>query len=237
MSIDLDYEVPTTEEMQPGEYSPPEPGTYHLAVAAVNMQPVSKKGEAKNGFEVTFQIQAGTVEEQAGKTFKECFYWPSRNNKDGGAFLAKRIGRLTTVLGIAQPGMKLGEIPYEEMAARHFVAAVHHETFTGDNGNELVSAKIDGLKMWHVASAEAAAIPKDAEVLELMEMGDDPFGNAPTEEPAEEAEPAKSAPASKSATKPAAKQAAPSAARTTKPAAAKPAAAAAAPAADPYADL
>lgn len=170
-----DYEVPTGEDMQPNEYEPIPEGTYHLAVTAVDMQPTSKKGEAKNGVEITFEVQAGTVEGQAGKTFKECFYWPAATNKDGGKFLAKRLGRLGSVLLVARPGMKLGEVPWEEMAARHFIAATHHESFTGNDGKEFVSTKIDGLKMWHVAGAEVAAIPKDAEVLELMPMGGDPF--------------------------------------------------------------
>lgn len=170
-----DFAVGNYDEMEPSEYTPIPPGNYHLAVSAVNPHPMKKSGEAVNGLELTFEVEAGTVEGQAKKTFRETFYWPSPANKDGGAFLAKRLGRLATVLKVAAPGQKFGQVAWAEMAARHFVATLLNESYKGDNGKEFVSTKIDGLKMWHVASPHVANVPKDAEVLELAPMGEDPF--------------------------------------------------------------
>lgn len=234
------YEFDLTEVDSPdelaagGNYDPPAEGTYHLAISAVNMEPVSKKGEAKNGIEISFQVLAGSVEGQEKKSFRETFYWPSPSNKDGGTFLRKRLARLGLVTGVIAPD-NLGKsvaVPWPDMEARHLVAAIKHETFTGDNGKESLSAKIDGLKMWHVASPEVVAIPKDAEALEVMPMGDDPFttghSNAGGDDAGNGAKP-----------KPPAPKPAPAAARKTKPAAtAAPASKAAATAtANAYSDL
>lgn len=243
-----EYEVGDYEEMEAGR-TPPDAGTYHLAVLAVNMEPIKKSGEAKNGIDVTFQVQAGTVDGQQGRSFTQTFGWPSPAHKDGGKFAAKVLGRLGAILGVARPGMKFGDVPWEEMTARHFVGAVHHESFEGDNG-PVVSAKlgsesesgyVNPLAIWHVASPEVAAIPKDEEVLELMPMGADPFsgakgGGGKGDDNGESGQPAKPAPtAPKSA--PAKAPAAKTAARATKPAAAAPAPAAQTKAAGPYDDL
>lgn len=198
MSLDLTgYD--NEQALREGEYNPPDPGIYHLAISAVDTQPASKSGEALDGLQVSFQVLTGTVEGQEGKEFRQLFFYPSPSAKDGGKFAAKRLAMLglaTEVISRDQLGKSV-DPNWDDMAARHFVAAVKE-------GSDPKYREIDGLKMWHVNHPDAAKYPKDAEVMEAMPMewqpeappagGEKAAPAASTKAPASASAPAKTAP-------------------------------------------
>ncbi|HEV3345404.1 MAG TPA: hypothetical protein VG125_33810 [Pirellulales bacterium] len=144
------------------ELEPPAAGLHRLLVTAVDLRPVSERGEAKNGVELTFEVEAGrrleatTVDRPASRSFKETFGWPSRLQSDGGAFAGKRLARLGLATGVIGPDSLGRSVPvaWPEMVGRRLVAAVRYDTFAVEEG-EIVLPRVDELKMWP-ASEETA---------------------------------------------------------------------------------
>jgi hypothetical protein len=174
MSLDLTG-FDTEEQLREGEYNPPEPGIYHLAVSAVDTAPVSKGGEALDGIKVSFQVLAGTVEGMEGREFQSIFFYPNANAKDGGKFASKRLAMLglaTEVIDRSQLGKSV-DPNWEDMAARHFIAEVEHRESNGKTFPD-----IKGLHIWHVNHPDAAKYRTDAEVMAEMPMTWKPEGAA-----------------------------------------------------------
>lgn len=214
----MDYETADSTDVS-GEWVQPEPGIYHLAVNSVELEPTSKTGELIPAIRLNLEILAGTTPGQEKRKFRHDFRHPLPSHRDGGKFAAQMLSRLAYVCGIGVVGKKLGELEWESLETAHFIAEVHHREWESDEGEARSTAEISGMRFWHVGSPEVASVPKDSEVLEMVDMGDDPL-SANGGQPKAPAPP-KAAPKAKPA------------ARATKQAAATPAPAKS----DPYADL
>ncbi|HWB08387.1 MAG TPA: hypothetical protein VG826_04155 [Pirellulales bacterium] len=151
-------------------------GVELLLVMGVNMQPVSERGELKNGVEVTFEVKSlseigpqarrpshnadsrvgSRADGTAGERFTEMFAWPSRSHRDGGAFASHRLARLGLATGVIRPGApgRVVAVRWPEMIGRRLAAAVQRHTFVEDEG-EIALVRIDGLKIWSVGTSVA----------------------------------------------------------------------------------
>jgi hypothetical protein len=144
------------------EFDRPAAGVCRLLVTAVNLWPVSERGEAKNGVDLTFEVEAGGQlkakrgDRQAPGSFTETFGWPSRSHHDGGALAGRRLARLGLATGVIGTDLLGRSVPvaWRQMAGRRLVAAVRYETLASDDG-EIVLARVDGLKMWPVGEETA----------------------------------------------------------------------------------
>lgn len=206
------------EALREGEFNPPEPGIYHLAVSTVDSAPVSKNGDAIDGIKVGFQVLAGTVAGMEGREFQVVFFYPNPAGKDGGKFATKRLtilGLATEVIDRSQLGQAV-DPNWDDMLARHFVAEVEHRKSQTDESKTFPDLK--GLHIWHVNHPDAASYPKDAETLEMMPMSWQPE-ESPQEPPAA---PVQAAP-KPGAPKPGAPKAGTPKAGTPKPGVARPA--------------
>lgn len=172
--FDDDFEIAPEDQLEGGAWEAIPEGTYHLAVTSVDVNHISKKQHTP-GIEITCQVQSGTVAGQEGKTIKAAFWLPSKSQNDKGDFCCRRLSRLAYVLKVGAAGVKLGATPWEQMAARHFIAKIKHGVSKGNNGRDFINMDIPDLEFWHVASPLVAGIPMDKECLELMPMGDNPF--------------------------------------------------------------
>lgn len=222
MSFDLDLGDVNSEKDLRGRVLP-EPGIYHVVVGDVDLNPISKKGEAIDGIRVPFQVATGTVEGQRDREWDEIFGAPRATHKDGGQHARRRVtllGLATEVISRDQLGSQVRP-NWADMGGRHLIVEVFHEKQAGDNGREFVNCKIKGLNIWHVNDHAAANYPKDQELSELMPMSWRP-------EPASVSNSGSSAPSKATESSGgAAKAAATTKAAAPKPGARKPAAAAA----------
>lgn len=217
-----DYEVADSSDVS-GERPQPEPGTYHVAVCGVNMEPTKKSGELVEAIRLDLQILDGTTPGQKGRKFWQDFKHPSPAHSDGGQFAAKMLSRLAYICGVGAAGRKLSEIDWPAIEAAHFVAEVKHREYTTDKGEERSIAEINGMRFWHVAELQVDDVPKNVETLELVDMGADPFAKNGAEAPKPKgaARPKANGKPTKAAGAPAAKEGSPPPAAKT----------------DPYADL
>lgn len=163
MTNELDFsEFGSEEDLRGFDY--PAAGTYHLAITGVDDAPVGV-----DAIKVTFEILAGTVDNQAGKSFTETFWMPSESSKDGGKFAKKRLARFGIASGVIDPAA-LGrrvQIDWQDACGRQIVAKLNNYARDGKDGKHYKGAEINGLDIWSVAAPEVDAIPKDTEALAM----------------------------------------------------------------------
>lgn len=228
MSTGFEFEMPSEQTVEEGGFSAVEPGTYLVAVAYVEMDPVTRAGEVRDGMNVHFQVVTGTTPGQENKIHREFFAKPSPNHKDGGTFARNKIGFLALATEICSRGQCGQQVTpqFDEM-----VGKVCYITLKKSNDERY--REIEGLSILHVNDPKAAKFPREDDVIEQCGMTWKPNGSAAAT--ATQAAPAKAAAA---APKPGAPKAG-----ARKPAGAAPATAgngessAPAKAADAYADL
>lgn len=153
----------SAEELNESGFERVEPGQYHAVVAKVEVEPDTKTGYLQ-GVRVTFQVLAGTVEKQAGRTFDDVWWWPRSDSKDGGKFANKRLVKLATATGVL-PKNVIGKVKqvaapdWPQMEGRHVIVGVKH-----DVQDKYTHARVDsaGMAIWSLDDPAAAQVPRDA---------------------------------------------------------------------------
>lgn len=138
------------------------PGTYHLTVQAIDMEPKyrggDRKGQLLGGFEVDCFVAAGPCKEQRVTIhFKE----PSLAHKDGGKFTRQICKRAFVAMAYLRPDHG-GRFSFDgsNAAMRQFVASFK----TNDKGY----LELDGDKLWHVDDPAHPPCEKDQAAIGLL---------------------------------------------------------------------
>ena len=160
MNEELDLTgIPTEDDLE--GRSIPDEGAYHLGV---------QKWEPKDsGKKIFFTVLAGTVPDQEKKVFDDFFTKPSASNKDGGAFLTKRLTKLALATGLLSTN-DLGKkvvVNWDQLPGRQFLAYVVHEKSVSE-GKTYTNARIDGLEMYRCNDPTAQHIPKNERALAML---------------------------------------------------------------------
>jgi hypothetical protein len=171
---ELDFEENESEKDLGGRNEPTE-GTYHLCVLDVDEDPADY-----DGFKIQLQVLAGTVENQAGRSYWQGVNAPEDTHKDGGKFAKDVRKKLALVLGLVGQGVfgKKASVDWAEARGRQMVAKLKVRKWTSSKGTTGESPEIDGLNMWRVDHPEVAAVPKDAEAMALLGISVPPAGAA-----------------------------------------------------------
>jgi hypothetical protein len=162
MSEELDFSSVTSEDDLSGYDSIPN-GQYHLVCNAAD-----DSRERRDGIWIEWQVRAGNVKKQQGKTFRETFYDGSPDHKDGGEFCENRKKRLALAAGLAGPAVfgKRASVEWSDLVGRQIVAAVvNNETEKG------TFSQTDGLKLFSPTDPKVSEVPKDEEALALITSG------------------------------------------------------------------
>lgn len=180
MSTDLDLsDIADEQDLQGFDY--PKAGQYHVAIEVVD-----ESREKSDAMRVLFHVLAGTVPNQAGKSFFERFGDPNESHKDGGKFARKRLAKLGLATGLIRPeslGQKVA-VNWQDLVGRQCVVAVKEYSREGTNSSgekqAYSGAEVDGLHLYGVRDAAVKDVPKDAEMLALEEASTPGDAAAPT---------------------------------------------------------
>lgn len=145
-----------------------EPGTYHLAVLAVDERPASKDGRPLDGFKVHVCVLDGTTAGQQKKEMELMFFAPKMSDKNGGDFAKRKMARFAAACGIlpvAAPGQRV-TVDLQQAAGRQLVAEVERQTDTAGNATKFL--QLAWANIWHVDDPAVAQVPKDAAALGLL---------------------------------------------------------------------
>lgn len=159
--VEVDFDGINNEEDIQG-FSPVKEGQYHLVVIEAD-DSLSKF----DAIVFKFEVLAGTVPGQEGKTFNTLFNMPSGSHKDGGRFCKQMLARLIDTLGIAAFDAikgKRSQVDFGLSVGRQLIANVVVEP---DSKGKKWS-KIDSMNFWKVTDPATAECPKDANALALL---------------------------------------------------------------------
>jgi hypothetical protein len=163
-----------------------EPGTYHLAVTAVDENVTNKDGQLIDNaaFRIHVEVLDGTVAGQKEKTKDIIFFHPKPSQANGGAFARKRIDRLflaANLMGMDAVGGKEVVFDLSKMVGQQIVAK-----FQMDDDNKYVELAFADI--FHVDDLAVKDIPKDKAMMALIPSGCRwPSGKAPGADDAEKA--------------------------------------------------
>lgn len=146
-------------------YDYPIEGIYHLMA-----ENVDDSRERVNGVQVDCQILAGTTKSQQGKKFRETFWDPSPESKDGGRFAKKRVAKFARATGLLSSDNlgKRASVDWKAAEGRQFVAKLVNYERKNDDGRVYKGAQIDGISIYAVNAPEVAEVPKDQGALALI---------------------------------------------------------------------
>lgn len=159
--VEVDFDGINNEEDMQG-FSPVKEGQYHLVVIEAD-DSLSKF----DAIVLKFEVLAGTVPGQEGKTFNTLFNMPAGSHKDGGRFCKQMLARLIDTLGIAAFDAikgKRSQVDFGLAVGRQLIANVVIEP---DNKGKKWS-KVDSMNFWKVTDPAAAECPKDVNALALL---------------------------------------------------------------------
>lgn len=163
--------ISTTETTQGEGGGLREEGTYHCVVTEV-FEGESKKGNPIEGVTVTFEVMAGTVEGQAGKSHTESLFLPTMSDKKPEMKLRK-LTALAIAGNVLQPA-DLGrevDIPFRDMVGSQMVVKFDHQMEMDGNGEYTVKSQylqVAYSDMFHVDDPAVKAVPKSDDALSLI---------------------------------------------------------------------
>jgi hypothetical protein len=142
-----------------------QPGTYHLAITAVDEAPAKRDGSLIDNafFRMSVAVLAGTVPDQQDKTTDLTFFWPKPSDRDGGKFRTKQIDRCFSAAGLVTEDQKGKEvdIDLQLMVGRQVVAKL-------DKSQDDKYLQLSFADIYHVDDPAIKGIPKNAEALKLI---------------------------------------------------------------------
>jgi len=148
-------------------------GTYHLQVTHTDEQPVSKKGEAIDGFAVELSVLDGDhvngVCPEKGKKVDIVFFNPKLNATEGDIkWKRAKQGAFLIAAGLVDES-KCGQDVNVELADavnRQLVATLQFGT--DEQGNKKKFLELHYANIYHVDDPRAKDCPKDAKALALV---------------------------------------------------------------------
>jgi len=156
-------------------YDYPAAGQYHCAVMSCD-----ESRDKVDALRFEISILTGTTAGQDGKTWRETFWDPNPDHKDGGKFAVKRLTAFalaTKLVTKDQLGSSI-EIDWANAVGRQLVCKVVEYERDGDEGKVYKGAEVEGLKFWPIDDPDVAAVPKDPKAAAFLAEGQ-PATNVP----------------------------------------------------------
>lgn len=154
------------------------PGTFHCVINDV-VEGQTSQGKPIDGITVTFEVLAGTVDGQAGKTRTETLFAPSikdeeREQKSGSPSMArKKLAALFIASNVMDP-TKLGQavnVDVAMMVGQQVVIAFERQMEKDGNGKYTVETQyiqISYADIFHVDDPDVKDVPKNEDALSLI---------------------------------------------------------------------
>lgn len=136
----------------------PKPGVYHAAVASVKAV-VSKKKQTP-GYEIGFEILAGTIPGQEGTTITETI-WITQDN-------LKRAIAYAMATGVLKPGTKADETILLQTEGRDLVIEAEEQTYDKDDGTKGKKIAVKYSGFWPTDHKDVATVPKNAAAIKAL---------------------------------------------------------------------
>jgi hypothetical protein len=163
----MSYEMEMPSDFDTGGAFLQEPGTYHLAVMAVDESPVAKDGAAIDGFKVDLEVLAGG---QQKKQAEVTFWKPKATDKNNGEMAKKKQGRFVQATGIL-PAPKPGEkvtVDLKTAVGRQLIATLAKRK-SQSSDKEFID--LNFADIWHVDDPEAPQCERNQKALDLIPKG------------------------------------------------------------------
>jgi len=140
-------------------------GQYHLVIVEVD-----ESRSTGNGIKIKFGVLAGTAPGQQNKSFRDMFWDPRADSKDGGKFAkARRLSLLLATGYITEDQIgKSFTVDWQAILERQLKAAVDvkESASTTDSTKTYLNAGIKGTDMWGPLDDAAQHIPHDDACIE-----------------------------------------------------------------------
>ena len=136
-------------------FQKPLPGRYHVVV-----KDVDESFEKFDKIGVEFEVLAGTVPDQAGRTLSEFFSCTEKS--------VPRLQRLALCVGLLQPGEADKDVEFTEAIGHQLVIEVEDGEYEKEENGQKVKKKktaLSYLGMWRLGNAAVADVPKAADVM------------------------------------------------------------------------
>lgn len=183
----MEFEFPEKDEMnhQGGNFVD-EPGTYHVHVVDVK-DGQGPKGEPIEGFTVSCEVLAGTVEGCANKVTDLTFFAPRLDAKESQILLTKRRNAAFCLATNLVDPSSLGsrkEVDVSEANTQQFIVSLERQM---DKNEETGKYDVPGkflrvrfADIWHVDDPDAKDYPKNQDALKMIDQkhrhGEEWFG-------------------------------------------------------------
>lgn len=169
----MEWEAPEQEEMQQdGGNFLSQPGIYHAIITAVyeELAPPKRDGTQKpiEGFSAAFDILAGTVAGQEGKTINLTFFNGKLNSKDQGKFARKKQAAFLIASNVITPADLGQKIKIDLAKANGQQVVMKLEKDDENSTSDKTYLQLSYADIWHVDDPRCAAHPKKQEALTLI---------------------------------------------------------------------
>lgn len=173
-----------TEKDLEGGGNKPVPGMYHAYIEEVF------ENEEGGFASLKFQVLAGTVGDEVGKTITERFYF-SGGDESKTATCIRRLARLAIALGLASRNQIGGDLDVDFGLAegRHCVIKVVERDYVNKDGEKKKTTNVDFFGFWSTNDSDVQQVPKNAEFLSLptgeaLGVAKEPAGAGANSQPA-----------------------------------------------------
>jgi len=140
----------------------PVDGHYHATISNVNDSRVRKDGSPLNATIVEFEVLAGSVPGQEGKTVSQWYNLDDQGNET--AEYCEKVSRLCMAAGILKPGEEKDVDAADLENCQVIIKVQNYAKKTGGTGCGLADY---GLGVWGVNHPDVASVPKNLEAIRL----------------------------------------------------------------------
>ena len=140
----------------------PVDGFYHATISHVNDSRVKKDGSALNATIVEFEVLAGSVPGQEGKTVTQWFQLDDNGNES--AEYCEKVSRLCMAAGLLRPGEEK-DIDAADLENCQVVIKV--QNYVKKDKTTGCGVADYGLAVWGVNHPDVAAVPKNLDAIRL----------------------------------------------------------------------
>lgn len=152
MGLDLDVQDVQSEKDFGGQFNQPKPGRYHVIVKEVD----ESYQTYQNKVVIEFEVKAGTVPGQEGRTLREFFATSEK--------ALPRLKRLAIILGLLKGGQKK-EVNFVDGIGRQLVIDVEEHQYDDREGKKVDTVRVGFFGTYKPDDADVKDVPKDPDVL------------------------------------------------------------------------
>ncbi len=174
--LDLSF-IHSQEELEGYETLPP--GTYHFLIERIEERD-------HDSFYMHCKAVAGTT--GAHGNLRENITLPGPHHRDGGKFCARRLAKLALATELLDPsalGQSKVQVDWSGLEGRQFIAEVIEDHYARNDGSKSKSAKLNGLKIFHLKDPQVQDVPTDPTAIEQLRRNP-PQASRPRQETSEE---------------------------------------------------